>query len=173
MLIKLSSFPLTLLFLIITACSGGNSSENQQVDQQEGDTAQPETKKEQVVEEVTIKAIGNTMQEMNYDKEEIKVPAGAKVKLTLINEGESEAMIHNIVFVYEGTMETTANAALKAGSDKEYVPDSPTVIAGSPLAQPGETVTMEFDAPEEPGTYEFICSYPGHWQQMNGKLIVE
>lgn len=112
------------------------------------------------------------MQEMRFDHENITVPAGAKVKVTLINEGDDPTMIHNIVFVQEGTLEVTARAAIAAGPDKEFVPNSPTVIAASPLAQPGETVTFEFDAPEA-GTYEFFCSYPGHWQQMNGKFIVE
>lgn len=170
--IKIQFLPSLILFFFLAACSGGGTNENQQEETSQESVDETTEPQEQTIEEITIKAIGNTMQEMNYDMEEIRVPAGAKVKLTLINEGESAAMIHNIVFVYEGTMEVTANAALQAGPQKDYVPDSPTIIAASPLAQPGETVTLEFDAPEA-GTYEFICTYPGHWQQMNGKLIVE
>ncbi len=29
-----------------------------------------------------------------------------------------------------------------------------------------------FDAPAK-GTYDFICSFPGHWATMQGKFIVE
>lgn len=166
---KLNYFLLVGLVLFFAACSGGGNKEGQT--ESNADT-QTEASKEQQIVELTIKSVGNTMQEMRFDHENITVPAGAKVKITLINEGTDPTMIHNIVFVQEGTMEVTARAAIAAGPDKEFVPNSPTVIAASPLAQPGETVSFEFDAPEA-GTYEFFCSYPGHWQQMNGKFIIE
>ncbi len=166
---KLNYFLLVGLVLFFAACSGGGNKEGQT---ESGNDSQAKASKEQQVVELTIKTVGNTMQEMRFDHENITVPAGAKVKITLTNEGTDPTMIHNIVFVQEGTMEVTARAAIAAGPDKEFVPNSPTVIAASPLAQPGETVSFEFDAPEA-GTYEFFCSYPGHWQQMNGKFIVE
>lgn len=166
---KLNYFLLVGLVLFFAACSGGGNKEGQT---ESGNDSQAKSSKEQQVVELTIKTVGNTMQEMRFDHENITVPAGAKVKITLTNEGTDPTMIHNIVFVQEGTMEVTARAAIAAGPDKEFVPNSPTVIAASPLAQPGETVSFEFDAPEA-GTYEFFCSYPGHWQQMNGKFIVE
>jgi azurin len=93
------------------------------------------------------------------------------VKITLINQATDSAMIHNIVFVYDGTRNATATAGLKAGPEKDYVPDLITVIAASSLAKPGETVELEFDAPEV-GSYYFICTYPGHWQKMTGVFIV-
>lgn len=166
---KLNYFLLVGLVLFFAACSGGGNKEGQT---ESGSDTKTQASTEQQVVELTVKTIGNTMQEMRFDHENITVPAGAKVKVTLINEGDDPTMIHNIVFVQEGTLEVTARAAIAAGPDKEFVPNSPTVIAASPLAQPGETVTFEFDAPEA-GTYEFFCSYPGHWQQMNGKFIVE
>jgi|SRR5690606_21589538 len=168
---NLNYFFLIVLVSFLAACSGGGNKEGQTESAANNKTA-TEAPKEQQIVELTIKAVGNSMQEMRFDHEEITVPAGAKVKITLINEGNDASMIHNIVFVQEGTMEVTARAAISAGPDKEYVPNSPTVIAASPLANPGETVSFEFDAPEA-GTYEFFCSYPGHWQQMNGKFIVE
>lgn len=166
---KLNYFLLVGLVLFFAACSGGGNKEGQT---ESGNDSQAKASKEQQVVELTIKTVGNTMQEMRFDHENITVPAGAKVKITLTNEGTDPTMIHNIVFVQEGTMEVTARAAIAAGPDKEFVPNSLIVIAASPLAQPGETVSFEFDAPEA-GTYEFFCSYPGHWQQMNGKFIVE
>ncbi|MFN5664281.1 MAG: plastocyanin/azurin family copper-binding protein [Bacteroidota bacterium] len=45
-------------------------------------------------------------------------------------------------------------------------------MAGSAVSQPAATVTVEFTAPE-PGTYTYICTYPGHWMAMQGTLIVE
>lgn len=122
-------------------------------------------------QEITIKALGNTMEDIHYSDKEIRVAPGAKVKLTLINESKDPSMLHNIVFADAGTIEVNAGAAAQAGPQKDFIPDTPTVIAASPLAKPGQTVTFEFTAPKA-GTYDFFCSYPGHWQKMNGKLIV-
>jgi azurin len=36
----------------------------------------------------------------------------------------------------------------------------------------GETTTIAFTAPAA-GTYDYICSFPGHYGMMKGKLIVE
>ena len=47
------------------------------------------------------------------------------------------------------------------------------IIAASPLAGGGETVTVEFTAPAA-GKYQFICTFPAHFQAgMVGQLIVE
>ena len=65
-----------------------------------------------------------------------------------------------------------AAKAVQAGGDKNYVPEDPNLIAASDMAQPGETVVLEFDAPKK-GNYEFFCSYPGHSQMMRGYLFVK
>ena len=36
----------------------------------------------------------------------------------------------------------------------------------------GESVTIEFDAPEA-GTYDFLCTFPAHFAMMKGKFIVK
>ena len=30
-----------------------------------------------------------------------------------------------------------------------------------------------FRAPEEPGRYPYLCTFPGHWMVMNGEMFVE
>jgi len=30
-----------------------------------------------------------------------------------------------------------------------------------------------FRSPRKPGIYPYLCTYPGHWQVMQGKLTVE
>lgn len=180
---KLNLILLAVAILLTTACrdNDGNANDEQQRERQEdlgraletetpGKAQQSALKRDTVT--IELKALGNTMKDMRFDKEEIKVPANSVVKIVLVNEGESSAMQHNFVLCYQGTMEVTAKAALKAGPDKEYVPDVRTVLAATPMAQPQQTVEAVFAAPEA-GTYEFICSYPGHWQRTNGKFIVE
>jgi azurin len=122
--------------------------------------------------EVTVLAVGNTMMEMMYDPKEIRVPANSKIKIQLINKGTDGAMLHNIVFIPYGIAKEVAEAGI-ARAETNYVdPNDNRVIAASKVANPGETVKFEFDSPP-PGTYQYICTYPGHWQQMQGKLIVE
>lgn len=123
--------------------------------------------------EVTLEALGNTMAEMRYDKEKVTVPAGSKVKLTLVNKGENAAMMHNVVIAKKGSGQTVATNGIKAGKENEYVKQgSDNVIAATTMSGPGETVELAFDAPEK-GTYTFLCTYPGHYPKMKGEFIVE
>jgi len=38
---------------------------------------------------------------------------------------------------------------------------------------PGQSQTIYFQTPTQPGRYPFLCTFPGHWMVMNGELIVE
>src|SRR5262249_26723290 len=53
-----------------------------------------------------------------------------------------------------------------------YVPSSPKVLFATKLAPPGEKVQLAFSAPEEPGEYPFVCTFPGHWRRMSGRMVV-
>lgn len=121
---------------------------------------------------ITITVTGSTMADMAYEPTSSSVKAGDKVTLTLINTNTMEGMIHNWVLVKLGTGQEVATAAIAAGMDKGYIPENPNVIAASPLAQPKETVSFTFTAPAA-GSYNYICTYPGHFPKMLGKLIVE
>lgn len=122
--------------------------------------------------EVSVDAIGETMTTMAYSPERIEVPAGSVVNLTLNNTAESAAMIHNLVVIKAGKQTEVSEAALAAGSSADYIPENENIIAATPLAQPGETVTVTFNAPDKPGTYQFICTYPGH-TAMKGVFLVK
>lgn len=53
-----------------------------------------------------------------------------------------------------------------------YVPDDPRELCFSPILQPGDSYTLYFEAPKEPGEYRLVCTYPGHWRVMQGSLFV-
>lgn len=111
---------------------------------------------------------------MSYDKAELRVKAGKKVTLTLRHTGKMDknVMGHNFVLLKKDTdLATFATAAMTA-RDSEYIPESDAIIAYTKLIGGGESVTITFDAPEV-GTYDFICSFPGHYAVMKGKFIVE
>ena len=140
-----------------------------------GSSDKPETSMESneanasIVNEFTIKAVGNTMQEMAYDTKVLEVKAGSTVKITLVNEGIDASMIHNIVFVKKGTTEEVAMACVAAGPEKKFVAENPNIIAASGLANPQQTIVLEFIAPPK-GDYEFLCTYPGHGNMMKVAL---
>ena len=128
----------------------------------------------QEVEEVSIRATGGEqMESMAYDQDTIEVKAGSLVKLVFTNEGKDPKMIYNIVFTREGYSAQAAQKGSKAGASGNYLPDSTLLLAASPLALPGQTVTVEFTAPDKEGVYEYVNTYPSETPLMKGKLIVK
>ena len=122
---------------------------------------------------LTIKGVGATMAEMKYDLSELTVPAGSTVKLTLISEATDASMPHNWVLVKKGNAERIATKGMEAGPDKSYVDGTDTdVLVYTKMVGPGEKDEITFPAPPA-GEYQYICTYPGHWQKMQGVLIVK
>ena len=124
------------------------------------------------VVEFTLKAQGNNMADMSYDHKEIRVKEGSTIHLTLMNEGTDPSMVHNFVLIEEGSADKVGPEGLKAGPDMNYVPKIRQVLVATSMVQPKQKTDITFPAPEK-GTYDFICTYPGHYQKMNGKFIVE
>ena len=40
------------------------------------------------------------------------------------------------------------------------------------LVQRDQSDTIKFTAPQKPGEYNFLCSFPGHWVRMYGVMLV-
>ncbi|MEJ5960776.1 azurin [Pedobacter immunditicola] len=114
--------------------------------------------------------------QMQFSQTEFKIAAGQLVTLTLKHTGTlaKNAMGHNFVLLKPGTdMAAFAKKAMEA-KDNEYIPktESASIIAYTKLLGGGESDTITFTVTEK-GTYDFICSFPGHVSMMKGKLIVE
>lgn len=124
--------------------------------------------------EVTIEPLGN---QLKYKQTEFTVQPGQEVSLTFNNTATSPAMQHNVVVLNmppkQEFFRKVGQAGMQAGPENEYVPDLPLVLAYTPIAKPGETVSVTFTAPEEPGEYGYVCTYPGHWVSMQGTMIFE
>jgi azurin len=109
---------------------------------------------------------------LKFDKETLQVKAGSKVKLVFNNQDD---MTHNLVITSPGAVDAVGMAALKLGlkgPELHYVPDSPQVLFHTQLLQPESSETIYFMAPSTPGTYHYVCTYPGHAQAMRGVLRV-
>jgi len=115
--------------------------------------------------------------QLQFSVTEFTAAAGSEVTVVLKSVGTlpKETFGHNIVFLNAGVdLEAFATAAI-AAADNEYIPADMTesVLAASALLGPDEEYTLTFTAPAEAGTYEFLCSFPGHWGSMRGVMIVE
>ena len=169
---KLFSTPVLAFAVLATLAScggkGGNSNQS---------TTTEELYPESVVsEEPTSNELHiESNDQMQYTTTKLKATTG-KITLTLKHIGKMEKTVmgHNLVILKPGT--DPAAFALKAADakDTDYIPASEktSIIAHTKVIGGGESDTIEF-AISEKGTYDFICSFPGHYAIMEGKLIVE
>jgi len=131
-------------------------------------TVEPETWFNKI--DVTIE-IG-TAPGLKFDRSNINIVAGSKVKLTFNNNDD---MPHNFLLIAQNKGDEVGIAATKLGLDGaalSYVPETEAVIAHTSLLAPHEIESIYFTAPTVPGPYPFLCTFPGHYLTMRGVLIV-
>lgn len=128
--------------------------------------------KEQEVIEITVRAVGESMAEIAFEPASINVPSGSKVKLTFENKSSAAGMLHNFVLVELGSGQDIASAGIKAGKDNSFVPKDKRVVFYTDVLYLGESQVYEFNAPSK-GSYHFICTFPGHYPSMIGRLNVQ
>jgi len=115
---------------------------------------------------------------MKFSVTEIRVKAGEAIALTLKNVGTMPkfSMGHNWVLVDNRIkLNDFVSDAAQAVKD-DYVPAvyRDRIIASTKLLGPGESDTVLFYAPKQVGRYNFLCTFPGHFQVgMKGTLIVD
>lgn len=112
--------------------------------------------------------------EMKFDRSELTVAPGQLVEIVFTNP---DLLQHNFVLGQSGSLPqigqaSDALASSPAGLAQQYVPDIPQVLFSTKLLEPGQTVTFQFRAPAAAGQYPYVCTFPSHWQMMNGILNV-
>lgn len=122
--------------------------------------------------------IGGTDQ-MQYTVNEFSVEAGQEVELTFVHEGRLpvEQMGHNVVILPASEDYMAFGQSLVGGDaslENDYLPEGMRdgLIAYTDMIGGGETTTITFTAPDTPGEYPFLCTFPGHYPMMNGVMIV-
>ena len=114
--------------------------------------------------------ISSKGEEMAYDKAQLEVKAGAQVTLRFVNS--SAAQMHNWVLVKPGQADIVASDGASAGEANDYlIKGDKRVLAATHMVKPKETAEITFTAPA-PGSYPFICTFPGHASVMRGVLVV-
>jgi azurin len=120
---------------------------------------------------VTIRTAGN----LSYATRTVHVRAGEPIALTLDNP---DVVPHNWALARPGTLERVGHLANLLISDPEavvrhYIPRTSDILVYTDVVLPKEKATVYFHAPNQPGSYPFLCTFPGHWLVMNGDLVVE
>ncbi|KLU05617.1 Glucose dehydrogenase, PQQ-dependent [Rhodopirellula islandica] len=112
---------------------------------------------------------------LTYQTKIIRVKAGEPLAFTLVNP---DVVPHNWALVRPGALQEVGELANQLIADPEafarhYIPDTEDVLVATDVVGPGESQTVHFRAPSQPGRYPFLCTFPGHWMVMNGEMIVE
>lgn len=159
------------LVVFFMSCGQSKKEEKKDTFQYEQAAEQEEATDEKSQNEILI--TGNDM--MQFSTREIRVKAGTTVTLTLKHIGKLDKNImgHNWVLLQSGVDLMGFATVAASAKETEFIPaDTQDVIVHTSLLGGGESDTITFDAPA-PGTYQFVCSFPGHFSQMQGKFIVE
>ena len=123
---------------------------------------------------VRVVRLHTVEEEMRYDKPFFAVEAGRPVQVVLEND---DLMPHNLVITRTGKLKDVALAGAELGTTpglngKLYVPESDDVLFSTNMVNSGQREVITFTAPDEPGEYPYVCTFPRHWMRMYGVMVV-
>jgi uncharacterized cupredoxin-like copper-binding protein len=108
----------------------------------------------------TLTTIDVDMTEHTFAPNEFTVPTEAEITINLNNSGKQAHEFRILV--------------LDAKADEDVDKDGNSTLYWNAIISPGQSKSLSFTAPSEPGSYVIRCSVPGHTQAgMVGKLYVE
>jgi azurin len=111
---------------------------------------------------------------LTFETRLFRVRPAEGICLTLVNP---DVVPHNWVLIRSGALERVGDLANRMIADpdaviRHYIPPGEDVLAHTDVVSPGDHFTIYFRAPEQPGRYPYLCTFPGHWQIMNGIMEV-
>lgn len=123
---------------------------------------------------VRLVRIKTVEEEMRYDTAYFAVEAGRPVQVILQNE---DLMPHNLVITVPGALRSVAEEGAAVGPDggadgKQYVPPGDDVLFATNMVQAHQQERLTFTAPDTPGEYPYVCTFPRHWMRMYGVMVV-
>ncbi|MBT8257215.1 MAG: azurin [Bacteroidia bacterium] len=163
---------LCLISSAIVSCAGEEKKEEEKKSIKIEKKTEETKKSDSDVAKLVI--TGNDL--MQFNKKELKVKAGQKVKLTLRHIGKLDVNVmgHNVVILKQGVNLEDFAARAATARDNGYIPEgTDEVLVSTKMIGGGQSTSIEFTAPAEPGSYKFLCSFPAHYAMMQGDFIVE
>jgi len=157
-----------ILFLILICFIGFQACKNSS-DKSSETSIDPELLKKDTIH-INLKADDK----MKFDKKELVVGENQIVVLKLQHTGKMsvETMGHNFVLLDEGVSASRFAQRAAQARATDYIPESNRIIAHTDLIGGGESTEITFKAPAK-GSYDFLCTFPGHFASMNGKFLVK
>ena len=126
----------------------------------------------------TAITIGTDAVQLIFDQTSVSAPNGL---ITLTFQNLATAVQHNWVLVNgddtvaEGVNNAAQEQSRATRNAAAAVPPADTsgLLVTSHMLNPGEEVTFTFQPPG-PGSYTFICTFPGHYLAgMKGTLVID
>lgn len=125
---------------------------------------------------VSVFVVKTVREQMRYDTPRIVVEAGKPFELIVEN---ADVMPHNLLVVKPGARQSVSESVQSRRPDqldkkgRPYVPEKDDrVLEATRLLEPGQKETLKMKAPGTEGEYEYVCTFPGHYMIMWGKLVV-
>jgi len=116
---------------------------------------------------------------MLFSQKQFAVTPGQAVKIVFSN---GDATDHNLVIVKPGALAEVGIAANEMAKDprnanSDFIPRGKKhlIVKSTPMIGPTRSKlvhVLRFHAPQKPGVYPYVCTFPGHWVVMNGVMIV-
>ena len=173
---RLLSLPVLVLLAVgLVGCGGSSDSSSSSASSTQSSTTgtTQSAVSGNVDQTITLQPKGN---QMKFKQTEFTVAPGQTIKLVFENTATSPSMQHNVLVINSTKDEIfrrVGEAGMSAGSANDYVPEDDAIIAHTPIAPPGETVSVTFTVPEQTGDYGYLCTFPGHWATMQGTMHVK
>jgi len=125
--------------------------------------------------QVPVFLIRTVREQMRYDTPRLVVKANQPIEIRFENV---DFMPHNLVIVKPGAREKVGLATARMKPEelddegRAYIADRADIVAATKLIEPGQKAVLKFTTPSQEGDYEYLCTFPGHYQIMRGQLVV-
>jgi azurin len=140
--------------------------------------ARPQTPPAAPARLVTITVTDPVGDKMEYSLKQIVAKPGERLRIRLVSLAQTPkiVMAHNWVLLKLGANPKAFTDAAANHRETDFIPPKmkDQILAQVGMVGPGERLETTFTVPKQPGTYDYVCTFAGHYAAgMFGKLVVK